>query len=252
MIKSKKISKFKKIKHGFFNRSGGTSEGIYKSLNCGVGSRDKKINVINNLKIVCNKIGVKYQNLILLNQTHSNKFYFVKKNHNFKKKIKADSLITNVKNIAIGILTADCVPVLIYDQNKNIISAIHAGWKGAYNGVLNNTINFFIKNGSNIKNLIAVIGPSISGKSYEVKNDFKDKFIKKNISNKKFFKIKKNKTYFCLNNYIYNQFKENGIKNIELIKKDTFDKKNNFFSARRSIKNKENDYGRNISIIMIK
>jgi len=251
LIKSKKISKFKKIKHGFFNRSGGTSEGIYKSLNCGVGSRDKKINVINNLKIVCNKIGVKYQNLILLNQTHSNKFYFVKKNHNFKKKIKADSLITNVKNIAIGILTADCVPVLIYDQNKNIISAIHAGWKGAYNGVLNNTINFFIKNGSNIKNLIAVIGPSISGKSYEVKNDFKDKFIKKNISNKKFFKIKKNKTYFCLNKYVYCQLRSLGIKNLEIINKDTFITKNNFFSARRALKNKQNDYGRNISIIMI-
>jgi YfiH family protein len=251
LIKSKKISKFKIVKHGFFNRSGGTSKGFYKSLNCGLGSHDKRENVMNNLKIVCKKIGVAYKKLVLPNQTHGNKFYFIKKGHNFNKKIKADSLITNVKNIAIGILTADCVPILIYDKDKNIISAIHAGWKGAYKGIINNTINFFIKNGSNIKSLIAIIGQCISGKNYEVKKNFQDKFIKKNIINKKFFKTTKNKTYFCLNKYVYSQLSNLGIKNLEVINKDTFDRKNNFFSARRALKNKENDYGRNISIIMI-
>jgi len=251
LIKSKKISKFKIVKHGFFNRRGGTSKGLYKSLNCGLGSHDKKINVINNLKIVCKKIGVTYKKLVLLNQMHSNKFYFVKKGHNFNKKIKADSLITNVKNIAIGVLTADCVPILIYDKDKDIISAIHAGWKGAYKGIINNTINFFIKNGSNVKSLIAIIGPCISEKNYEVKKNFQDKFIKKNVINKKFFKTTNNKTYFSLNKYIYSQLRNLGIKNLEVINKDTFDAKNNFFSARRALKNKENDYGRNISIIMI-
>jgi YfiH family protein len=251
LIKSKKISKFKIIKYGFFNRRGGTSKGLYKSLNCGLGSHDKKINVINNLKIVCKKIGVTYKKLVLLNQMHSNKFYFIKKGHNFNKKIKADSLITNVKNIAIGVLTADCVPILIYDKDKDIISAIHAGWKGAYRGIINNTINFFIKNGSNVKNLIAIIGPCISEKNYEVKKNFQDKFIKKNVINKKFFKTTRNKTYFCLNKYVYSQLRSLGIKNLQVINKDTFDTKNNFFSARRALKNKENDYGRNISIIMI-
>jgi len=251
LIKSKKISKFKIVKHGFFNRRGGTSKGLYKSLNCGLGSHDKKINVINNLKIVCKKIGVTYKKLVLLNQMHSNKFYFIKKGHNFNKKIKADSLITNVKNIAIGVLTADCVPILIYDKDKDIISAIHAGWKGAYKGIINNTINFFIKNGSNVKSLIAIIGPCISEKNYEVKKNFQDKFIKKNVINKKFFKTTNNKTYFSLNKYIYSQLRNLGIKNLEVINKDTFDAKNNFFSARRALKNKENDYGRNISIIMI-
>jgi polyphenol oxidase len=251
LIKSKKISKFKVIKHGFFNRRGGTSKGIYKSLNCGLGSSDEKKNVINNLKIVCKKIGVRYKKLVLLNQIHSNKFYFIKKNHNFSKRIKADSLITNVKNIAIGVLTADCVPILIYDKNKNFISAIHAGWKGAYKGVINNTINFLLKNGSNRKNLVAVIGPCISEKNYEIKKNFKDKFIKKNPANKKFFRLRKKKSYFCLNDYVYSQLRNLGIKNLEVIKKNTFDTKNNFFSARRALKNKENDYGRNISIIMI-
>ena len=252
MIKSKKLSKFQEIKHGFFNKKGGKSVGIYKSLNCGIGSSDTKKNVRNNLKIVCNKINCSPNKLILLNQIHSNKFYFISKNFEFnKKRLKGDALITNVKNIALGVLTADCVPIFVYDNNLKIISVIHAGWKGAYIGVVKRVIKFLIKNGSNAKDLIAVIGPSISQKNYEVQKDFKDKFLKKDKQSKFFFKIRKNKTYFCLNKYIYYHLKKLGIKNLEIIKKNTFDPKNNFFSARRSIQNKENDYGRNISVIMI-
>ena len=252
MIKSKKLSKFQEIKHGFFNKEGGKSEGIYKSLNCGIGSSDAKKNVRNNLKIVCKKINCSSKKLILLNQIHSNKFYFIDKNFKFnKKKLKGDALITNVKNIAIAVLTADCVPILIYDKNLKIISVIHAGWKGAYIGIIRKVIKFLIKNGSNAKDLIAVIGPGISQKNYEIQKDFKDRFLKKDKRNKIFFKLIKNKTYFSLNKCIYSELKKLGVNNLEIINKDTFDPKNNFFSARRSIHNKENDYGRNISIIMI-
>ena len=252
MIKSKKLSKFQEIKHGFFNKEGGKSEGIYKSLNCGMGSSDTKKNVRNNLKIVCKKINCSSRKLVLLNQIHSNKFHFIDKNFKFnKKKLKGDALITNVKNIAIAVLTADCVPILIYDKNLKIISVIHAGWKGAYIGIIRKVIKFLIKNGSNAKDLIAVIGPSISQKNYEIQKDFKDKFLKKDKQNKIFFKLIKNKTYFSLNKCIYSELKKLGVNNLEIINKDTFDPKNNFFSARRSIHNKENDYGRNISIIMI-
>ena len=144
------------------------------------------------------------------------------------------------------------MPVLIYDKNLKIISAIHAGWKSVYKEIIKKVVKFLIKKGSNTKNLVAVIGPSISEKSYEVQKDFKDRFLKKDKKSNNFFKTRKNKTYFSLNNYIYNQLKQKGIKNLELINKDTFDIKNNFFSARRSIQNNEGDYGRNISIIMIK
>ena len=252
MIKSKKLSKFKQINNGFFDKKGGKSKGIYKSLNCGIGSSDSKKNVLKNLKIVCKKINCTYKNLILLNQVHSNKFHFINKNYKFKKKkLNGDALITNVKKVALGVLVADCVPVLIYDKNLKIISAIHAGWKGAYKEIIKKVVKFFIKKGSNTKNLVAAIGPSISEKNYEVQKDFKDKFLKKDKQSKFFFKIIKNKTYFCLNKYIYYHLKKLGIKNLEIIKKNTFDPKNNFFSARRSIQNKENDYGRNISVIMI-
>ena len=252
MIKSKKLSKFQQINHGFFDKKGGKSTGIYKSLNCGIGSSDSKKNVLNNLKIVCKKINCSSKNLILLNQIHSNKFYFINKNYKFKKKkLNGDALITNVKKIALGVLVADCVPVLIYDKNLKIISAIHAGWKGVYKEIIKKVVKFLIKKGSNTKNLVAVIGPSISEKSYEVQKDFKSKFLKKDKQSKFFFKIRKNKTYFSLNKYVYYHLKKLGIKNLEIIKKNTFDPKNNFFSARRSIQNKENDYGRNISVIMI-
>ena len=252
MIKSKKLSKFQQINHGFFDKKGGKSTGIYKSLNCGIGSSDSKKNVLNNLKIVCKKINCSSKNLILLNQIHSNKFYFINKNYKFKKKkLNGDALITNVKKIALGVIVADCVPVFIYDKNLKIISAIHAGWKGVYKEIIKKVVKFLIKKGSNTKNLVAVIGPSISEKNYEVQKDFKGKFLKKDKQSKFFFKIRKNKTYFGLNKYVYYHLKKLGIKNLEIIKKNTFDPKNNFFSARRSIQNKENDYGRNISVIMI-
>ena len=252
MIKSKKLLRFKEIEHGFFNKKGGKSDGIYESLNCGIGSNDLKKNILQNLNIVCNKVGISHKKLILLNQIHSNKFHFINKNYKISnKELKGDALITNVKGVALGVLTADCVPILIYDKHKKIISAIHAGWKGAYKEIVKEVINFLIKNGSKTKNLIGIVGPCISQKNYEVKKDFKEKFNKKDKKNKKFFKIIKNKTYFSLNKYIYYQLEKLGIKNLEIINKNTFDTKNNFFSARKSIQNNESDYGRNISIIMI-
>ena len=137
MIKSKKLLKIKNIKHGFFNKTGGKSKKIYKSLNCGPGSKDNPSNVKKNLKIVKKKkkISKTAKNIFLLHQIHSNKFVYIDEKK-FKSKPKADAVITNQKNLPIGILTADCVPILICDEKKNFIAAIHAGWKGAYKGII--------------------------------------------------------------------------------------------------------------------
>jgi YfiH family protein len=132
-----------------------------------------------------------------------------------------------------------------------MIAAIHAGWKGAYKGIIQSVINFMIKKGCSSNNITAVIGPCISVNNYEVKEDFIKKFIKKDKKNVLFFKKTKDKNYFSLGKYIHHQLKALDIKNIDVIKKDTFVSKNNFFSARRSIRLNENDYGRNISVIMI-
>tara|TARA_B100001250_G_C19756022_1_gene770131 strand:- start:81 stop:833 length:753 start_codon:yes stop_codon:yes gene_type:complete len=250
MIKSKSLSKFKDINHGFFNRNGGSSKGIYKSLNCGTGSNDKKKYINKNFKIVSNKIGCSKKRLVTLNQMHSNKFYFINKVP--KNKLKGDGLITKKKFIALCILTADCAPVLIYDPINKLIAAAHVGWKGAYKKIIIKIIKRLINIGSKKKDLVVVIGPCIARNSYEVKKDFKNKFIQQDRRNTMFFKNQCGKIYFSLRDYVSDQIVNFGIKKVELIKKDTYIKKNNFFSSRKSKKNKENDYGRNISLIMIK
>ena len=250
MIKSRLLSNFKNISHGFFNSEGGYSNGIYKSLNCGIGSKDKKRRVLLNLKKVSKKIKVANNNLVLLNQIHSNRVKFVNKNK--INRFVGDSLVTNKKNLALGILTADCAPVLIFDPKKQNIAALHAGWKGAYKNIIKNTLKKLIEKGSKTRDLIAVIGPCRSIENYEVRKDFLNKFVKKSIQNKKYFKYYNDKIFFSLNSYIKSQLKKCNVKKIEIINKDTYPKKNKFFSSRRSINEKFNDYGRNISVIMIK
>ena len=252
MITSTKLLKQKKIDHGFFDRTGGKSEGIYKSLNCGIGSNDTKTNIIKNLKIVKKKICGKSQDIYLLHQIHSNKFIFLSKNSKLKKKrFKADAIITDREKLPIAVLTADCVPLLLYDNRRNMIAAIHAGWRGAFKGIVSNVINFMVKKGCKRKNITVAIGPCINKKSYNVKEDFKNKFLEKDKKNRIYFKKKKNKIFFDLPTYVKSQLKLNKIINIDMKNIDTFNEKNNFFSARRSLKSKDDDYGRNISIIMI-
>ena len=252
MIKSKKLRKIKNIRHGFFNSTGGKSKSIYKSLNCGIGSKDVITNVKKNLQLVRKKISKKAKNIFLVHQIHSNKFVFIDEKYNKKIKPKADAIITNQRYLPIAILTADCVPILICDNKKKMIGIIHAGWKGAYKGIIDRVIKFMIKKGCKLKNFTIAVGPSISVKNYEVKEDFRKKFLKKDKKNLKYFKIKRNKLYFDLTKYVHALLLKSKIKNIDILNIDTFDVKNKFFSARRALKQKHNDYGRNISIIMIK
>ena len=251
MLFSKKLLKEMDIRHCFFNRLGGKSKGIYKSLNCGKGSLDNKKYVNKNLIIASKKISKSYKKLVLLNQIHSNKYFFIRDFKLKKNKLTGDALITNKRKVMLGVLTADCVPILIFDKKLKIISAIHAGWKGAYKGIIKRVVDHLIKKGSESKNLIAAIGPCISQKNYEVRDDFERKFLKQSQRNKFFFKKINKKTYFSLNKYVNHQLKSFGVKKIDIIDQDTYNQKNNFFSARRSRHKKENDYGRNISLIMI-
>ena len=251
MIVSKKLSKLKGISHGFFNNKGGCSKGIYRSLNCGPGSNDDKKKINKNLEIVKNKINKNSKNIFLLNQVHSNKFVFIDKYSKYQKKERADAIITDIPKLPIAILTADCAPILIYDKKKKMIGAIHAGWKGAYKGIISKVINFMIKKGCEKKNMLAVIGPCIAQKSYNVREDFRTKFLKKDKRNKVFFKKRKNLICFDLSKYIKSELKLMKITNLDTINIDTFPKKNNFFSARRSLHLNHDDYGRNISLIMI-
>ena len=247
MFYSKRIKKFKEIKHCFFSRKNGFSKGIYKSLNCGKGSKDRKKNIQKNLEFVTKKMKVKSHNLILMNQTHSNKVIQIKRN-NFKKKIYADAMISKMKGISLGVLTADCVPIILYDSKNKIIGCIHAGWKGALKDIIKNTILKIKKLGSNNK-IYACVGPCIGSKSYEVDNNFFKKFISRTKKNKVYFTHKnKYKKLFNLRRFVIDRLKRFRIV-VDQVNYDTFVEKNYFFSYRRSCKLKQKDYGRCISTI---
>jgi hypothetical protein len=252
MFFSKKLQKFENLKHCFFSRKNGFSKGCYASLNCGLGSSDKKENVQKNLNFVCQKIGCKDESLITLNQTHSNEVVYFENESSVKNKLTGDAIVTKIKNIGIGILSADCAPILLYDPQKEIIGCIHSGWKGALNGIINNTIAKFEELNSKIENLIAIVGPCIGKESYEVKINFYEKFVDRNLKYAEFFnKISDERYIFDLRRFINNEIYNLNIKNIENIAMNTFLKKEFFFSHRRSCLNKEQDYGRCISVILM-
>ena len=178
MFYSKKFKRFPNIKHCFFSRRGGFSKGIYQSLNCGKGSNDSKKSVNKNLSLVSKKLKINQKKLLLMNQTHSNRVIIIgKRNKNFKK-FNSDALVTKINGIALGVVTADCVPIILYDIKNQTIGCIHAGWKGAFKGIIENTIKKFKKLNSKNK-IFASVGPCMGEKSYEVDLDFYKKFILK-------------------------------------------------------------------------
>ena len=164
--------------------------------------------------------------------------------------MNSDALITKVKGIGLGVITADCVPIIIYDSKNKIIGCIHAGWKGAFSGIIKNTVNKIRKLNSKNK-IFASIGPCIGKKSYEVDLKFYKKFLNQTKKNKKYFYYKnKNKKLFDLRKFVSDKLKELKIK-IDHVNHDTFKEKTNFFSYRRSCKLKQNDYGRCISVVRL-
>jgi|TARA_B110001452_G_scaffold43998_1_gene33678 polyphenol oxidase len=249
MYFSKKLSNFSNVKHCFFSKNGGVSKNIYNSLNCGLGSNDSRKNVLNNLSIVSKKIEINKNDLFLMNQKHSNKVVIIDESNKNIQRVDADALITKIKNIAISVLTADCVPILIYEKKNNIVACVHAGWRGAINGVVENTLNQIIKMNKN-NNIYVAIGPCIGLKNYEVDKEFYNKFCRKDKINENFFLSTKNdKFLFDLRKYINFKIIKFDVSYIENIELDTYDEKENFFSFRRSRKLGEKDYGRCISTI---
>jgi len=249
MFYSKTLKKFKGIKHCFFSKKGGFSKGLYKSLNCGRGSKDSKKNVSKNLNYVSQKMFIKKNKLILMNQTHSNKVIEIRKS-NYRKKINSDAMVTKVKGLVLGVVTADCIPIIIYDLKNEVVGCVHAGWKGIFSGIIENTVKK-IKKLNSKNNIYASIGPCISKKSYEVDLNFYKKFLNRSKKNKKYFFPKhKNKKFFDLRKLAADRLTKLKVK-IDHIKHDTYGEKANFFSYRRSCKLKQSDYGRCISVIRL-
>ena len=247
MFYSKELKKIKNINHCFFSRKNGFSKGIYKSLNCGRGSMDSKEKVSKNLNFVAKKMNVKKNKLILMHQTHSNRVVENKKN-NLKKKIRADAMITKMNGVSLGVVTADCAPIILYDVKNEIIGCIHAGWKGAYMGIIKNTV-MKIKKLNSKSEIYACIGPCIAKESYEVDLKFYKKFIIKSHKNRKYFSKKNSrKKLFNLRKFVTDKLLKFKVK-VDQVDRDTFAQRSNFFSYRRSNKLQQKDYGRCISTI---
>jgi len=251
MFFSSKLNKFKNLKHCFFSRKHGVSKGFYKSLNCGLGSNDNKENILKNLEYVSKKMSCKKEFLITLNQKHTNKVVYFENQSSIKNKLLGDAIVTKIKNIGIGILSADCVPIFFYDPKKKIIGCAHSGWKGALSGIIKNTVEKFNELDSKNEDLIVAIGPCLDMKNYEVKEDFLEKFIAQDYKNRNFFNKINKKYFFDLRGFVNKEISSLNIKNTENIEKDTFSKKEFFYSYRRSCLNKEMDYGRCISVILM-
>ena len=250
MFYSKKLIKFKNINHCFFSKKGGVSKGIYKSLNCGRGSNDNKKNVNKNLALVSKKMKIYQKNLKLMHQTHSNKVIVLNSKNKKKKVYYCDAIITNLEGFGLGVVTADCVPIIIYDVKNHIIGCVHAGWKGAISGIIENTIKKFKKLHKKCK-FFAAIGPCIGNKSYEVDSIFYKKFISKSKKNIIYFKKKnKYKKLFDLRNFVSDKLHNLNVK-VDHVNHDTYTEKARFFSYRRSTKLAQSDYGRCISVISL-
>lgn len=241
------------VSHGFFGRAGGVSTGIYQGLNCGFSSNDIPKNVKVNRQKVSEALGINPAHLINPYQIHSNVCGLV--TEAFRKDgPRMDAFVTKSKGLGIAILTADCAPILFADEKNKVIGAAHAGWQGAINGIIENTIECLLKNGADIKEIKAAIGPCISQKSYEVSKDYYENFLRHDKSNERFFILgqTEGKFFFDLKAYCAKRLKSSGIDTIEILSHDTCESEDDFFSNRRRNHRNESDYGRNISVIALK
>ena len=253
MITIKPFSSLPKIKHGFFTRKGGVSNGLYSSLNCGFGSGDRVENINTNRNCTLLELGAPNASLLTCNQIHSSRALVVTSPWSTDDRPQADGMVTAVPGITLGILTADCAPVLFADPTTGIIGAAHAGWRGALCGILEATIGAMIGLGSLNSNIKVAIGPCIGAGSYEIGPEFRDTFIESSVNNNQFFKpiLKKGHHMFDLASYIEHRLLEIGISEIYKTGYDTCQDEDLFFSYRRSVMRGEQDFGRGLSAITL-
>ena len=254
MLKAKPFEVLSHVRHGFFTREGGVSKGIYASLNCGYGSDDDKENVRENRARVAGKLSVEPEKLLTVYQVHSPKVAVVTKHWEPEEAPEADAMVTKESGIALGILTADCAPVLFADEKAHVIGAAHAGWKGAIGGVLEATIEAMIAEGAERSRIVAAIGPCISKDAYEVGGEFRDRFLEANNANGKWFIPSQNEGHFMfdLPGYAEARLEAADIGTVAVIGRCTYQEPKRFFSYRRTTHRKENDYGRQISALMLR
>lgn len=251
---SPELARIGGISHAFFGREGGVSEGIYASLNCGIGSQDEPARVQENRRRAAAQLGVEGKSLSSLYQVHGTEVLTLTAPLPLENRPKADGAVTNVPGLAIGILTADCAPVLFADQRRKVVGACHAGWRGALGGITDQTVRAMEAIGANRADIVAAIGPTIGQSSYEVGTEFLAAFIAADAGNSQFFAPGKRpeKHQFDLPGYLHARLTALGLAVVEDLAADTAPEASPFFSFRRTTLGGGGDYGRQISAIAIR
>lgn len=241
------------VRHAFFTRNGGVSAGIYASNNCGFGSHDDPAAVAENRARCARKIEVETGNLLTLGQVHSARVVRVEEPWTRSTSPEADAMVTRRPGIALGILSADCAPVLLADTTARVIGAAHAGWKGALGGVIAATVEAMCELGAEPGRIAAAIGPAIGRQSYEVGSDFPRPFLDQDPGNAAFFfpAASPDKQLFDLKGYVAAQLTRAGVHDFVAMPNDTCADASRFFSYRRACRRGEDDYGRLLSAITL-
>lgn len=239
------------IRHGYFTRQGGISEGLYRGLNVGLSSNDNSDHVRENRRRVANWFGLPVEKLATVHQVHSPEVVTVDGDYDGGRP-QADAMVTATPGVILGVLAADCGPVLFADSENRVVGAAHAGWKGALNGVLENTIEAMIALGAKREAIAACLGPSISQGSYEVGPEFVERFVEHDPGYAAYFvpSDRDGHSMFDLPRLTIDRLRAAGVA-AESLNLCTYPDANRFFSYRRTTHAKEPDYGRQISAIAI-
>ena len=241
------------IRHGFFTRQGGVSGGVYASLNCGFGSRDRADDVAENRARVARSLAVDRHALNTVHQVHSADVATVAAPWEPAAAPRADAMVSRTPGIAIGVLTADCAPILLADPAAGVIGAAHAGWRGALDGIVEATVRAMCDLGAQVERIRAALGPCIAQASYEVGPEFRAAFLAADDSNDAFFIASDRPTHFRfdLPGYVAQRLARAGIDAVERLDVDTYAEAERCFSYRRATHAGEDDYGRLISAIAL-
>jgi YfiH family protein len=246
------LSAVPRLRHAFFSRDGGVSDGIYAGLNGGIGSNDDPANVAENRRLMAEQIGVTTERFLTLFQVHSPDVVVASAPWDTSSRPRADALVTRTEGLAIGVTAADCGPILFVDPNARVIGAAHAGWKGALTGIVESTVDAMEGLGAERAGIVAAIGPLIRQPSYEVGDEFVERFVDADAENVLFFlpASREGHAMFDLAGFIRMRLENAGVSVIDDIGVDTYSDER-FFSYRRSVHREEPDYGRHVHAIVL-
>ena len=252
MLQSPSLAALPGIRHAFFTREGGVSDGVYATLNGGIGSKDARANVDENRGRMASALGVTPERLLSCYQIHSPEVVVAREPWSYETRPRADAIVTREPGLAIGVSTADCGPVLFADTQAKVIGAAHAGWRGALGGVLEATVAAMEKLGAARSRIVAASGPMISQPNYEVGADLVERFLAADPDNARFFApARPGHSMFDLPGYVTARLRRLGLAGVSDLALCTYADPARFFSYRRTTHRGEPDYGRHVNAIAL-